>query len=136
MKVFHYEFNSRTGLMGVMRSRASTAERDDVTRRVGSQKKKKVAKSFQTPPASLPVCFCWGKKLPVVRSCGCSVSVASSGLFKRRECELLAAVKPESELSSVGHSAVRPLAGSRKSRRPSPFHLCRLVSQRASSAAS
>lgn len=34
--------------------------RDDVTRCVGSQKKK-VAKSFQTPPPP-PVCFCWGEK--------------------------------------------------------------------------
>lgn len=99
------------------------------------KKKKKWRKVFRPPPPH-PVCFCWGEKLPVVRSCGCSASVAFSALVQRRECEFLAVVKLESELSSLGYSAVRPLARSLKSHRPSPFHLCRLASQRASSAAS
>lgn len=103
--------------------------RDCVTRRVGSQK---VEKSFSDP---LPCMFLLGEKLLVVRSCECSVSVVfrpsvAAGMrvfcfpeVGERACE-------------QGNDALRPLARTEKSQWPSSFHLCRLVSHLASSAAS
>lgn len=90
-----------------------------VTRRVGSQQ---VVKSFQTP---LPCMFLLGEKLLGVKSRECSFPVffpsplgnSGNASFYSREVELRA-----------GFFLPTSSGSDRKSRWPSSFHLCRLIS--------